>query len=169
MTIQSILGCAICFICFFPSYGQQKDTSTENDDLYARALSASIDEMEESWGNIDDSCCSNRMRTDYRHLIVEKDEITETLPKQFGTHEIEYLDGHELGGRYQKLRKEFAVLRVHPMRYNGGHLKIFIGVSWFKAKKGHLVYAFSDWSEVEFQYSCEKQNWEIANVKLGGI
>jgi hypothetical protein len=169
MTIQSILRCAICFICFLPSYGQQKDVSTDGDDLYAKALSASIEEMEKSWSRFDDSCCDNRIRTDYRHLIVEKDEITETLPKQFATHEIEYLDSHELSDRYQRLRKEFAVLRVHPLRYNGGRFKILIGVSWFKVKKGHLFYAFSDWSEVEFQYNCEKQNWEITNVKLGGI
>jgi hypothetical protein len=123
MTIQSIFRCAVGFILFFPFYGQQKDVSTESDDLYSRALSASIDEMEKSWGSIDDGCCSSRIRTDYRHLIVQKDEITETLSKQFGTHEIEYLDSQELKNRYQRLRKEFAVLRVRPMRYNGGRLK----------------------------------------------
>src|SRR5579862_9355892 len=100
MPIQPIFRCAIFFICFFPFCGQQKDISTENDDLYARALSASIEEMEKSWGSIDDSCCSSRIRTDYRHLIVEKDEITESLPKQFGTHEMEYLDSQELKDRY---------------------------------------------------------------------
>jgi hypothetical protein len=169
MSIQFLLRGLICLIFFTPIYAQQKDTSVESDDLYAKAVSASADEMEKSWGSFNDNGDKSQIHTDYRHLIVEKDEITETLPKQFGTHEIEYLDSHELSDRYQRLRKEFAVLRVHPMRYNGGHLKIFIGISWFKAKKKHLFYAFSDWSEVEFQYNCEKQNWEITSVKLGGI
>ncbi|HSK45825.1 MAG TPA: hypothetical protein VLA83_18255 [Candidatus Binatia bacterium] len=175
MTIRPILSGALCLLCFLPFRGQQTDAPTEESNLYARALSATADEMEKSWGEIDDTCCirslrETRIRTNYRDLIVEKyDLITEGLPARFGDHEIEYLDVGELSARYHKLHKEFAVLRIHPMRNSGSSLKIYIGVYWFSSNKDHVVFAFSDWSNVEFRYDCENRKWVINEVKLGGI
>ena len=175
MAIRPILSGALCLLCFFPVRGQQTGTTKEESNLYARALSASADEMEKSWGNIDETCCisslrKSRIRTDYRHLIVEKNDlITEGLPARFGDHEIEYLDIRELSARYRKLRKEFAILYIHPMRNSGSGLKIQISVYWFKSNKNHVAFAVSDWSDVEFRYDCENQKWVIDEVKLGGI
>jgi len=175
MMIRHLLSGALCLLCFLPFRGQQTDAPNEENNLYARALSATADEMEKSWGGIDETCCINslrkkKIRTDYRHLIVEKsDQITEGLPARFGDHEIAYLDVRELSDRYRRLRKEFAILRIHPMRNSGTSLNIQIGVYWFRSSKNHVVYAFSDWSEVEFRYNCENQKWVISEVKLGGI
>jgi hypothetical protein len=174
MTIRRILSGALCLLCFLTFRGQQTDTPTEETNLYARALSATADEMEKSWGEIDDTCCidslrETRIRTDYRHLILERNDLTEGLPARLGDHEIEYLDVGQLSARYHKLHKEFAVLRIHPMRNSGSSLKIYIGVYWFSSNKDHVVYAFSEWSNVEFRYDCEDRKWVINEVKLGGI
>jgi hypothetical protein len=175
MTIRPILSGALCLFCFLPFHGQQPNTTSEESNLYARALSVTVEEMEKSWGGIDETCCvsslrKTRIRTDYHHLIVEKrDPITEGLPARFGDHAIEYLDVGELSARYRKLRKEFAILRINPMRNSGSGLKIQIGVYWFRSNKNHVYYAFSDWSDVEFRYDCENQKWVISEVKLGGI
>jgi hypothetical protein len=41
--------------------------------------------MEKSYGHMDDSEGGSRIRTDYRHMLVEKDpEITDGLPSQQG-------------------------------------------------------------------------------------
>lgn len=175
MMISRMLGGALCLVCFLPFRGQQADTPAEDSNLYARAMSATADEMEKSWGKIDDTCCleslrKTRIRTNYRHLIVEKNDlITGDLPARFGDHEIEYLDVGELSARYHKLHKEFAVLSIHPMRNSGMGIRVHISVYWFSSKKNKAIYAFSEWSDVEFRYDCENRKWVINEVKLGGV
>src|SRR5437764_8687690 len=149
MAIRAILCAHFCLICFLPLEGQQNAISSEKGNLYERALFATIVEMEKSWSTIDDTVGNRRIRTDYRHMIVEKDEIIEGLPIRFGQHEVEYLDVQELITRYRRLRKEFAILRIHPLRNDGEVLKILISVFWFKSKGKGIIYSFSDWGEVE--------------------
>jgi len=163
-----------CLLCLVPLKGQDKSKPVSQGTLYKRALSTGVEAMAQSWGDIDDTCCisslrSTRIRTDYRHLIVEKDDVSDGLPTRFGDHEIEYLDVKGLSDRYRRLRKQFSILRIHPMREIEGNLRVVIGVYWFEIKRQRVSYAFSDWSEVSFRYDCEKREWVIADVKLGGI
>jgi hypothetical protein len=46
---------------------------------------------------------------------------------------------------------------------------IQVSVSWFEFRHGRLLFEFSDWSDVEFQYDCDQKEFKISNVKLGGI
>ncbi len=150
-------------------FSQAGGTRTKGDNLYSLALFASVTEMEKSWGHIDDSD-RGRIRTDYRHMVVEKDsEITDDLLSQSGDYNVEYLDDQALIARFKKLRKEFSVLKIRSVHNEGSRLKILISVYYFKVEKGGLVFEVSDWSDVEFQYDCEKQNYIISAVKLGGI
>jgi Gram-negative bacterial TonB protein C-terminal len=145
-------------------------TSVEAENLYAVALFVSLAEMQKSWGEIDDSDGGSRVRTDYHRMPVEKDPvITDQLPAQFGEHRVEYLDTESQIARCKKLRKEFAILRVRPIQAGGGLLKIQVSTSWVSYKKGRLMFAVSDWSDVEFRYDCEKQNFVVSSVRLGGI
>jgi hypothetical protein len=151
-------------------FSQASQTPAKKDSLYSTALFASIAEMEKSWGNIDDSDSGQRVRTDYRNVLVEKDaELTDRLPSQLGDHRVEYLDNQDLIARYKKLRKEFAVLRIHPAQNVGTELEIQVSVSWFRYRRGKIMFAVSDWSDVTFRYDCEKQAFAISAVKLGGI
>lgn len=151
----------------FPQTG---GTPARQDNVYSMALLASLTEMEKSWGHIDDSEGGSGIRTDYRRMLVEKDaEITESLPSQFGDYRVEYLDKQTQIDRYKKLRKQFSILKIHPLRNEGSRLKIIVSVSYLTYKKNRLVLAVSDWSSVEFRYDCEKQNFVISEVKLGGI
>jgi hypothetical protein len=126
--------------------------------------------MEKSYGHMDDSNGGSRIRTDYRHVLVEKDpEITEGLPSQQGDYRVEYLDGQEQMDRYKKLRKEFAILRIRPMQSDGSVLEIEVSVSYLTYEKHKFLHAVSDWSDVEFRYDCENQKFVVSSVKLGGI
>ena len=101
------------------------------------------------------------MRTDYRHLIVEKDPlITDDLPTEFENHFFEYLDNQGLVERYKKLGKSDAVLVIRPIRNEGATLKIAVVVYWVSYKKRRLQLGLSDWGEVEFRYDCDKQQFE---------
>lgn len=152
------------------AFPQVSETSAKKDSLYSRALFASIAEMEKSWGHIDDSDGGERVGTDYRHMLVEKDpEITDGLPSQVGDHRVEYLDKQALVAKYKQLRKEFAVLRIHPVQNAGTELKIEVSVSYFKYRRGKTIFAVSDWSDVKFRYDCEKQTYVVTAVALGGI
>jgi len=103
-------------------------------------------------------------------VIVRKDpELTGGLPSEFGEHHVEYPDNQTLIEKYNTLKKEFAVLAIHPMRNEGTHLRIQVSTSWVEYKRKGLWFGISDWSDVEFQHDCDKQTYVISSVKLGGI
>jgi hypothetical protein len=152
------------------TFAQASGPSVKQDNLYSMALVASVTEMEKSWGYIDDGDHGRRIRTDYRRMLVRKNpEITDDLPQEFGNYHVEYLDDQALTERYKDMRKEFSVLEIHPVHGDGPRLKIQVSVSWAKSQNRRLILAFSDWSDVEFRYDCEKQAYTISAVKLGGI
>ena len=169
--IKRSFGLALMVFLWAPS-GFPKDGQdpTTKDNLYSAALFASLSAMEESWGHIDDSSGGTRIRTDYRHVFVEKDpEITDGLPEQQGEYRVEYLDNREQAERYNKLRKEFAILRIRPIQSDGSLLRIQVSVSYLTHEKGKFLHAISDWSDVEFRYDCENHKFVVSGVKLGGI
>jgi hypothetical protein len=156
------------FLFVLPVYPQEKGAAAKEENLYSKALFASIIEMEKSNGHIDDSYLG--IRTDYHHMLVEKDlGITDDLPEQLGEYRVEYLDTQNQIARCKKLRKPFSMLKIQPMKSEGARLKIQVTVYWVKYKKSRLYFGLSDWSDVEFRYDCETQSFVISNIKLGGI
>jgi hypothetical protein len=142
----------------------------KDDNLYSVALFSSLAEMQKSWGHIDDSKALNQVPTDYHHMPVEEAfGITDQLPSDHDGFHVEYLDIRAQIARCREVRKSFAIVRIHPMQYNGARLKVFISVSWLTFRKSKLAYGYSDWSDVEFRYDCEKKTFVLASVKLGGI
>jgi hypothetical protein len=170
-TIKRSIGFSlILFLSSLSGFPKEGQGPARKDSLYSVALFASVSEMEKSWGHIDDSNGGRRTRTNYRHVLVEKDpEITEGLPLQQGDYRVEYLDFQEQMERYKTLGKEFAILRIGPMKSDGSVLKVEVSVSYVKYEKHKFLRAISDWSDVEFHYDCENQKFVVAGVKLGGI
>jgi hypothetical protein len=160
----------VSLFCSLSAFPQPSGTSANEDNLYSKALIASITEMEKSWSYIDDGDHGGRIRTDYHRMLVRKNpEITDHLLAQFGDHHVDYLDDLALIDKYKARRKEFSILEVHPMRNDGTRLKINVSVSWVRYENGKLILAFSDWADVEFLYDCQNQSYSISGVKLGGI
>jgi uncharacterized protein (DUF4213/DUF364 family) len=145
-------------LLFCSSVLSQTNAATTDLSLYGLALAASLDKMEKSWG------------VGYRNAIVQYTfEITDDLPSQFGEHRVEYLGYQELRDRYKKLREDFNVMQIHPMKIENGKLKIGITVHTFNYKKGSYNYGLHDWSKVFFRFDCEKKEYIVDDVKLGGI
>lgn len=149
---------------------QSNQSETHEANLYAPALKTSILQMEKEYGHIDDTVLGERTRTDYRHMIVEEDPlITKGLPTEFENHFVEYLDRQALLERYKKSGKSYATPEIQPMQNEGKTLKVAVVVYWVNHEKDHLQLALSDWSNVEFHYDCDKQQFLVTSVKLGGI
>jgi hypothetical protein len=126
--------------------------------------------MEKEWGNIDDTDGENRVRTDYRHIIVRRNHALEVeLPTEFDKHKIEYLDDQGLIDRYKSLGKGFTVLEILPMLTDGKDLRIHIVQSWLSSEEGRVTFAISDWSDVWFSFDCGKQRFDFSKVEIGGI
>ncbi|MCA1630417.1 MAG: hypothetical protein LC785_11735 [Acidobacteria bacterium] len=152
------------------AFSQERKIPVVEHNLYDRALFASLGKMDKEWSHIDDAAMGNRIRIDYHNMIVEKNRnITEGLPSQLGEYRVEYLDAQELIDRYKRLRKEFAILVAYPMVNEGERLEITFNVYWIGYIKGRLFYALSDWSKVYFRYDCEKREYVVEQVKLGGV
>jgi hypothetical protein len=165
---RHLLPVAVGLLCACAALPQESLAPQKEENLYFKALSASILEMEKSWGHQDDSYLG--ARTDYHHMLVDQDPaITDDLPKQFGAYRVEYLQRQDVIAKSKQLRKPFAILKIFPMKNEGPTLKITINAYWANYKNGRLELALSDWSEVELNYSCEKQSFVISKVKLGGI
>jgi len=149
---------------------QSEPSKNAENNLYSLALKASILQMEKDWGQIDGSVRGEEIRTDYRHIIVEKDPlITDGLPAEFDNHSVEYLDHEGLVARCRKLGKSYAALVIRPIQNEGPMLKVAVVVYWVSYKKNRLELGQSDWSHVEFRYDCNQQQFVVSSVKLGGI
>ena len=165
-----MLSCLGLFAVLTANCSAQVQTRPSVDNLYSRALRASILEMEKQWGRIDDSLGGQRTRTDFRRIIVEKDAIiTDGLPTTFEDHAVAFLDDDELISRFQILKKSFSVLKVRPIQNAGAVLRIAVVVYWFSRKGRKVEFALSDWSDVEFRYDCAAKSFAISSIKLGGI
>ena len=105
-----------------PQIASSQDTPPNQDNLYAIALFSSLDNMAKDWGGIDDSS-DYAIRIDDHRMVVEKDDVTESLPDSLGAYSVDYLDADELIARYRKLRNKFAILRIHPIKNNGAQLR----------------------------------------------
>jgi hypothetical protein len=59
-------------------------------------------------GHVDDGNNGSSVRTDYHHMLVEKQPgVTDELPEQFGEYHVEYPDTPEETARCKVLRKDF--------------------------------------------------------------
>jgi hypothetical protein len=153
-----------------PRISQSKQEHTNEKSLYSIALFASIERMEKEWGRLDDSDAGGRIRIDYHHLIVQKDDpITTDLPTKSGDYNVEYLGESEILARRKILRRDFATLKVFPIESSGDDLVMQVRVEWAELRRGKLIHAISDWSDVTFRYDCEKKQFVISEIKLGGI
>ena len=149
---------------------QSEPSKNAENNLYSLALKTSILQMEKDWGHIDDSVRGEEIRTDYRHMIVEKDSlITDGLPAEFDNHSVEYLDHEGLMARCRKLGKSYATVVIRPIKNEGPTLKVAVVVYGASYKKHRLQLGLSDWSDVEFRYDCDQQKFVVSSVKLGGI
>jgi hypothetical protein len=149
---------------------QSEPTKNVENSLYSLALKSSILQMEKDWGQTDDSLRGERIRTDYHHMVVEKDPlITNQLPSEFDNYSVEYLDHDGLVARYGKFGKDYAVLVIRPIQNEGPILTVEVVVYWVSYKSRRLKLGLSDWSDVEFRYDCGQQQFVVSSVKLGGI
>jgi hypothetical protein len=134
----ALLVAFVALIAVSVSAQSEPSKNVENN-LYSLALKTSILQMEKDWGHIDDSARSEEIRTDYRHMIVEKDSlITDGLPAEFDNHSVEYLDHEGLMARYTKLGKSYATLVIRPIQNEGPTLKVAVVVYWVTYKKHRL-------------------------------
>ena len=169
-TKPTIVACIALLLCSFSVSSQEGAMSAKRDNLYSLALFASLSEMEKSWGHLDDSDNGSNIRTDYRHMLAEKDpEITDGLPSQLGEFRVEFLDDQQQIDRYHQLRKGYSILRIRPIQNDGSTLRVEVSVSYVRFEKSKFIHGVSDWSDVEFRYDCEQQKYVITSVKLGGI
>jgi hypothetical protein len=155
--------------CVGLASSQRPAPHSSKDDIYAVALSASLEKMHHDYGNINDSS-DTQVRTDYTHMIVrDNPEITDALPTQFGNFNVQYLNDRGLIERFSRVRKEFAVLAIHPIHAEGARLRLQISMEWFSYRSSRLAFGISDWSDVYFDFDCVRNQYVVSEVKLGGI
>ncbi len=141
-----------------------------NNNIYAVSLKVGIEEMKKQWDQIDDSMGGERVRTDYKDVIVQQDTfITGHLPSMLGDSRIQYLDHDQLIARFKKLKKCFSSLVIQPAEIDNDRIKVTVTVYWISYKKRMLQCALSDWSTAYFRFDCNERKYVFDKVELGGI
>jgi hypothetical protein len=159
----------LALLCSSLVLSQSSAKPANQDSLYALALFSSLEKMQTEWGMIDDTF-ENRIKTNYHEMPVLKDpRITDDLPLQHGEYRVEFMDYSALKERFERLHKEFRVMEISPIKNKGSVLIIQISVSVFSYHKGKYMFAFSDWSDVEFRFDNIQQKFIVSNIHLGGI
>lgn len=160
--MKSLLTAFVFLLVICSAVLAQSPAANPADSLYSRALFASIEKMDASYRSF-----SN---TDYHHMIVmHKDGVTERLPTHTGEYQVEYLDWSGLKDRYKRSKREFPALQISAMKNVGSRLEIIVSVYWLSFKGNNSYQALSDWSSVYFRFDCERQEFVIDEIKLGGI
>jgi len=165
-----VLLLALLWFIASPIGFSQTESHADEKNLYSVALFTSIERMDTEWEHLGVGDSTMQTRIDYHHMVVQKDpEITDKLPVKRGEYNVEYLDDREIFARRKDMIKDFATLKIFPIANNDNVLKIDVTVYWAGIKKGKHMYGLSDWSDVTFRYDCDKKEFVVSNVKLGGI
>ena len=166
-----LTAAAVMLMLASSTVSQQSNAAANENTLYSRALFAGLEKMQKAWGKFElTGKEGSRIDANYHQMIVERNRgITDGLPAQSGDYRVEYLWPQELIDRYKRVRKEFPILVGHPMVNDGARLKITFNLCWFSYNKRSMNYALSDWAIVYFRYDCEKHQFVLDEVTLGGI
>src|SRR5436190_10048270 len=155
----SILIALALILCTFSDRVSQKTKPPSVDEsVYFNALFASLEKMSKEWGHLNVGS-KNRVPTDYRRMVVERDEITSQFPTSFGIYTVSYLDSAGLVDRYRKVKKQFSILKAHPAQVEGERVKVSYTLHWVSNRKNSLSIGLSDWSDVYLRFDREKAKW----------
>ncbi|MBC9909298.1 hypothetical protein [Chitinophaga varians] len=113
--------------------------------------------------------CSGAPEGHRETLLVEEDNITtKSIPRRMGAFDIEILNYSAIKNRLKK-ETSLTVIRIIPLRMEGGVFFIDIipfGVT--KSSKG-LNYGNSGGYGIEFRYNCSSKKFELLAVKRGSV
>lgn len=71
--------------------------------------------------------------------------------------------------RKSELKKGIKFLRLFPILLKNNTLSITITNVFVTQKGRDITISSGDYSTYEYQYSCEKKQWELLDIKEGGI
>ena len=168
----------LCLSMALSATGSMAQSAPSDDNLYTRALAASVEKIIKDWGGFRDSD-TTRVPTDWKKIVVQAfPEITVGMPDRVGDTHVEYLDEEGLISRYKRVKKPFEIFQIHPMVADGPRVKVRFSLVWFKYKRRtipfifdrrYFEFAYSDWSIVYFRLEPETRRFIADEVKLGGI
>ena len=174
-----ILLPAFCLALALEAGGSEARAAQQDDNLYARALAASVEKIINEWGELDLSD-SWHARTDWKNIVVQSfPDITATMPRLVGDTHVEYLDDQGLIDRFKRVRKAFQIFQIHPMIVEGARVKVRFSLPWFQYggrrwipflyDRRSLLFGYSDWSVVYFRLDQETRRYVVDEVRIGGI
>jgi hypothetical protein len=158
----------LLFVC--PSH-PQADNQIDKNDIYAIGLMSGLEAMSKEYSHIDMGIPGQRQRIDYKHIIVRMDYITGRFSSilKSDKYKIEYLNDKQLIERYKKVKLEYPVLMIQPAEVEGNRLAVTLTLYWMSYKKGNLQFGLSDSCTTYFRFDCEKREFILDEVKLGGM
>ena len=172
MSEVKALTLAVVLLPFLANTLIPADDAGRTTNIYVVALTEAAKEMDRQWSQYSGSVATdgNRIPTDYRHLVVAKeDSVRSDYPSVSDQIRFEYLTNSEIHARRRKLRKDFTFLRVCPATVEGPRVKVVVAQDWVTIVKGKPGVAISDWAAVFFRINPDTGQFRIDEVKLGGI
>ena len=153
------------FLASIYAYGQGSGPSI---DIYSVALVEAAKEMKRDWGSLSQD--QSRIPIDYKAPVILKDEsVKADYPTASTDNQFEYCTWAELFARRRKLRKDFAILRIHPATVEGLRVKVVVSQDWISIVRGKPSLAISAWASVFFRVDSETGQFRVDEVRLGGI
>ena len=158
--------CCATFLSLSVTFAQNSESPI---DIYTAALTEAAKEMERQWSQFEPH--ESQLRIDYRHRIVLKDDsVRAEYPASSGDIRFEYLTLSECHARRRKIKRDFAVLRVHPAIVEGPRVKVLVSQDWISIHKGKPALGISDWGAVLFRVDASSgSKFVLDEIKLGGI
>ena len=147
----------------FPVAAQDRSQTKLEDNLYYRALVATLDarSRDRQFANANDPS---------HQVIIQRDlQLNVGFPARIADVGVEYLWPEELRTRYRTLKREFPIFVMRPISNDGDRLVVDFTRYWFTATKKSNNFALEGGYRVVLRYDCSQKAFVVESAKLWGI
>lgn len=149
-------------IHFLDKRGLAEVDDLVGENIYAAALYASLEKMQEEWGK--------PQGTDFTQaIVIGEKKLISRIPRSHNNFTAITADLWELEARYVSSGKPLRVYEVLPYVRVGSSIRIHVSASFYEKKGEVFSLSLSDWSNVYFTYDWETDRLIVKDVCLGWI
>ena len=137
---------------------------SENDSLYLKALEKYSNEVDSFYIKYSEN------KEQLAILYIDQTNLIKGIPGNIGGREVVIINNENLKEIYKKNNWKLIQTKIFPIEVKNGQIEItIIPYHGEMDKKGNLNLALIDWTNVFFEYDCEKKKWIYYKTENGGI
>lgn len=138
------------------------EDAKEETNIYRAALVAGVEGMARDWGR-------RSVLHNERVLVDESRSVKAEHPKSAGGYVFNHVSPADLLRQRQAATEDFPVLSAQAAQVEGSRVKVALSQDYAGLRKSQLLMQLSGWAIVYLRINPVTGNYQVDEVKLGGI